>query len=457
MRIPHISIRARIYIMLALLSLSAFGGGVISVFAQSGSESSISDREAALRAELAEVEKEIEAQQEILYDKQREAVSLERDIAILNAEISEARLQIRKKNLTIQQLEEDIGIKSATVDDLSQKLERHKESLAQLLRKTQEIDSFSLVEVMLSNKDFSEFFEDLDSFDTLKRSLNESYREIVSIKDRTKEEKAELEATQNAVIDARQSIEAEKRKIESKENEKQELLAVKRQEEKTYQQIVNERKTRAAQIRSALFALRDTAAIPFGDALQYAREASRATGVRPAFLLAILKQESNLGENVGTCNRPGDPPDKSWKEIMPGEGESSWRNDESKYLQLMNELGYNPDTMPLSCPWQGGWGGAMGPSQFIPTTWMSYKSRIENALGVDVADPWKPRHAFTASSLYLADLGASAGGYTAERRAALKYYAGSNWDAPKNQFYGDGVMQKAQDIQTNMIDPLENL
>ena len=30
--------------------------------------------------------------------------------------------------------------------------------------------------------------------------------------------------------------------------------------------------------------------------------------MRPAFLLAILTQESDLGKNVGTCNRAGDPP-----------------------------------------------------------------------------------------------------------------------------------------------------
>jgi hypothetical protein len=35
--------------------------------------------------------------------------------------------------------------------------------------------------------------------------------------------------------------------------------------------------------------------------LQFATEASQKTGVRPAFLLGILTQESNLGKNVGSC------------------------------------------------------------------------------------------------------------------------------------------------------------
>ena len=42
-----------------------------------------------------------------------------------------------------------------------------------------------------------------------------------------------------------------------------------------------------------------------------------------------------------------------------------------------------------------------------------------------------------AMSLYLGGLGADAGGYTAEHRAAAKYYAGSKWATA-----GQGVRQQ---------------
>jgi membrane-bound lytic murein transglycosylase B len=284
-----------------------------------------------------------------------------------------------------------------------------------------------------------------------------SLDEIRALKKQNREEKQELSTERDAVRDAKAVIEEQKATIERKEGQKQELLAIKRSTKQTYEQRLAAKQQRARQIRSALFALRDTAAIPFGKALTYANQASEATGVRPAFLLAILKQESELGQNVGTCNRPGDPPSKSWREIMPGPEDNSWRNDITAFKKITNELGRDPNGLPLSCPMYGGWGGAMGPSQFIPTTWLQYKPRVESALGVAVADPWEPRHAFTASALYLADLGAHHGGYTAERRAALKYYAGGNWNLPKNAFYGNQVMRKAQDIQQNMIDPLQDV
>ncbi len=140
---------------------------------------------------------------------------------------------------------------------------------------------------------------------------------------------------------------------------------------------------------------------------------------------------------------------------MPGPTDGSWRDDQSAYLRITSKLGLDPEDMPLSCPLGYGWGGAMGPAQFIPATWEQYENRVAAAVGASVANPWEPQHAFIASAIYLADLGAAGGGYTAERTAALKYYSGGNWQDPRNQFYGDGVMRHRQDIQVNMIDPLQ--
>jgi membrane-bound lytic murein transglycosylase B len=249
--------------------------------------------------------------------------------------------------------------------------------------------------------------------------------------------------------------------VEKNEAEKKELLKISKTQEKTYEQVLKERQKKASQIRAALFALRDTAAIPFGTALAYANVVSAKTGVRPAFLLAILTQETNLGENIGTCNRPGDPASKLWTAIMPGPSDlasgKSKRNDQAAFLRITSGLGLDPASVPLSCPWQGGWGGAMGPAQFIPTTWESKQSSIAAALGKSKVSPWEPQDAFMASGLYLSELGANSGTFTAERTAALKYYAGGAWNAKKNAFYGDGVMAKARNIQENMIDPLQNV
>ncbi|MCX6712575.1 MAG: lytic murein transglycosylase, partial [Candidatus Vogelbacteria bacterium] len=145
-------------------------------------------------------------------------------------------------------------------------------------------------------------------------------------------------------------------------------------------------------------------------------------------------QESNLGENIGTCNRPTDPASKNYKAVMKPE------RDIGPFEKICKALGIDPVGQPVSCPYRGGYGGAMGPAQFIPSTWAGMASAVTAVTGNKPPNPWDPRDAFTASGLYLRDLGASAKTYSAERKAALRYYSGGNWSLAKNAFYGDEVM-----------------
>jgi len=419
----------------------------------------IEQREDELRSELDRIEKEKAEVQETLSVTRTEGASLERDVNILTGEIRKAELNIREKNLRISKLEGGIEERQKTVAELEEKIEKNKESLADLMRKTNYIDDYSLPEFLLAGEQLSDFFIDIDDFASIKREINGSFTIIREARGEVLEERELLEKEQIAEIDTKKAIEADKQIVAVKQNQKTALLSINKQTAKGYEQVIAEKERQAAAIRDALFSLRDASGISFGQALEYASVAGKATGVRPAFILAILKQESNLGQNVGTCNRSSDPEEKKYYNIMPGPNDNSWRDDQTIFLAIVEELGRDPLNTPLSCPLNAStWGGAMGPSQFIPATWKSYEAKISSALGVATPDPWNPRHAFTATALYVRDLGASAGGFTAERTSALKYYAGGNWSLPANAFYGDQVMGHASNFQTQIdfLDEVEN-
>lgn len=424
------------------------GGFVVSAQAQESESQARQERRQQLRSELETIQSEIDQQEQRLQQQRQERRSLERDVSILESEIEKAQLEVRKKDIKLDNLTDQIGSKEEQIQNLQNRSERLRESLAELVRRRARVADVSLVSMAFSNESLSQFFEDIDNAQSINSSMQTKFAELRDTRSSVRDQKTNLANRKSEVASVRQSLAAEKRTIEKKESEKEELLAVARSEERTYQDVLDEKQQRAQQIRNELFALRDTSAIPFGQALEYARDVSDTTGVRPALLLAILRQESNLGENVGTCNRPQDPPSKSWRNIMKPS------RDIQPYKRIISKLGLDPDTQPLSCPYGNGWGGAMGPSQFIPSTWALYEDRIANAVGVETPNPWEPRHAFTATGIYLKDLGASSGTYSAERRAALKYYSGSNWQSPSVAFYGNQVMQKAQSIKENMIDPI---
>lgn len=406
------------------------------VLAQTPSPAKIDDVRAKLEAELADIEAQIEKENLVLQEKQRQSTTLERDIAILDAQINKARLQIKARNITISNLTFEIDKRVAIIGNLEQKLDGEKVSLSELLRKMNELDSASLISIILGYDTLSDFFSDFNSFEAIQKELQVSFGEIKSIQVQTGEEKDSLESEKSEELELRYLQELEKSRLDQDEKEKQSLLKITKGQEAQYQKILAARQKDAAAIRSQLFLLRGSADIPFEKAVEYANIAFKATGVRPAFILGVIAEESNLGANVGTGN---------WKVDL---AHANCAKQRTAFVQITSELGLNPDVMPVSKKaWYGYCGGAMGPAQFMPTTWLLYRDLIVSKTGHNPPNPWDPLDAFMASALLLKDNGAAAGGYTAERRAALRYLAGSNWSKPSYAFYGDDVMALASKYQ----------
>ncbi|HEX5774387.1 MAG TPA: lytic murein transglycosylase [Candidatus Paceibacterota bacterium] len=438
--------RVRSLLIPILLSLALLGAMPFASYAQS-SELSASER-AALAKQLADLEREIASTQKTIDALSSEGESLKRDIAILDGEIKKAKLRVRATEVAISQLTGNIRIHTRNISTLTTKLTDEKESLAQIVRNTQQIDDYSLIEVIMSTENISDFFSDLDSFAAVKQALYSSFDQIIETRAASENEKVELEGERLSQQQLRQLHVLEQQKVEEQEAEKRDLLAKTKGQEALYRQLKNAQELTAAQIRAKLFPLRDTQGIQFGTAVEHAKTASRITGVRPALILAILSQESDLGKNVGQCLitdlATGDGKGKNTGTPFPGTMKVP--RDTVPFERIMNALGRDWSTTPISCPLPGGYGGAMGPTQFIPSTWAGYENRIKSALGVAASDPWNPLHAITATGLYLADLGAGAQTYDAEHRAAAQYYAGGNW-ATSGQGYASSVMSKAANFQ----------
>ncbi len=393
------------------------------------------ERRARLEQELAAIEKDIAAKRGNLIELQRQRTSLERDIAILDAQIDTARLSIKQRDIAITKLRDGISDKQLAIVGVDRKVSKGEQSLARLIRRTREIDDVSLAELALGEGTVTRFFEEVDNFEQIQSALDTSFKEMAILRADLAARKQALEEQRVEEQDLRQIQVLQKQAIEKDEKEKKTILTVTKGQEKAYQQLIAERERQAATIRSALFDLRDSSAIPFGKAYEYAKEASVKTGVRPALILAILREETNLGENVGTGN---------WKTDMHP------TRDQPVFQQITAELGLDPEKTPVSKKPSYGWGGAMGPSQFIPSTWILYKDRVANLSGENPPNPWTARTAIFATALLMMDNGADGATYATERKAALKYFAGGNWSKPAYAFYGDDVMEFAEAYQKDI-------
>ena len=387
--------------------------------------------------------------------------TLKNQIATLTKKIKDLDYQIYQSNLSIKSLGFQIVDTAESITETESEIGQQKEKIGLILRAVAIEDNKSFVEVLISSNTISDFFDNLVYLETLNVKNQELLDNFQKLQTTLEDQKVSLEEDkgQTESLLALQSI--QKQESATTKATKDQLYTL---TEAQYQAQVKEKEEiakKTAEIAAKLVQMTgladDQTAPTFGEAIDLAKEVGNAIGVRPAFLLAIISQESAIGRNVGQCyvtdSKTGsgkysngslvsrimhptrdlpiflDIINKSGR-TMAKTPVSCWINDcvsQSKGT-LYHCKAYVSSTGAVSCAKSGyvayGFGGAMGPAQFIPSTWKLYEDKVKTQTGKSYADPWNIKDAFTAAGLYLKDLGG--GVQTGEYKAASKYYGGSS-------------------------------
>ena len=389
-----------------------------------------------LEQELAQLEQQIDGYEDTISVYQKQGKNLKGEIGKLNTQISKINLQVKAINLEIAKLDLEIGKNKSQIITTQKNLDFNRRALTAALRNLYEKDRTNLVQLLLQNASLSGFFGNVHGLIAVQDDLQQVIRKVNNLRDELLDQQQELalrKSDQRSLALARDS---QKKSLEGVKVEKSDLLTKTKGEEGKFQQLLAVTKQTAAQIRSKIFQFLGGGELNFGEAYKLAKMAQEAVGVRAAFILAVLDRESALGQNVGRCQYQG--------AMHP-------RRDIPVFLQLLAELNINPDTIRVSCANRdGAYGGAMGPAQFIPSTWALYKDRIAGVTGNRPPSPWRNADAFVATALYLKDQGANLeNNADTTRRAAAKYYAGSRWRSYL-WTYGERVVSKTRQFEEDI-------
>ncbi len=387
---------------------------------------------AELNAQIEELTKQIEKYRETVKGVQSQAKSLEGELSLLDNQIGEFELEIKRIKLIVGGIESEIYSINLKIKELGQQTEDEKMILGELIRTIYKYDETSFLEIILTKENLSDFFLELQSLENLQAGIQKSLEEIKIFKEHLAVKGSELEEHKNEMIALKAIQETQKYSIEKKKKARQKFLDDTKGQEYLYQRLIKNKQADVNTVRSQLYILQGMGgSLSFENALNLAEFASSVTGIRPAFLLGVLSKESGWGTNVGTG---------TWQIDMNPRQHSA-------YLALCERIGVNPDMMPVSRRAWYGWGGALGPAQFLPKTWLGYESRIAAITAHNPPSPWDIEDAFVAAALYLVNAGAAERTYEAERKAYMIYLAGSNWWKPYLQFIGYQVMDLAVTIQ----------
>jgi len=377
-----------------------------------------------------------------------EKKTLTNQITASKQKISNLETQIKQGTIKVKGLNMQIGDTKNSIDKTSNKINDSQSQIANILRTVYEENSKPIMEILIEGN-ISDFFSNIVYLEGLNSKVSELLESTQNLKKYLEDQKIKMD---DEVDELQKTIALQNLQKQESEKAKKEKEAYLKLTEAQYQQQLKEKQEvekKASSIRAMLFQMVGVSKAPtFGEALEVAKISASLVGIRPAFLLAIISQESAIGKNVGQCvlvdSKTGDG-----KRIKTGATVirvMKPTRDVPPFIEITSRLGKDPYNTPVSC-WipayyagqPSGWGGAMGPAQFIPSTWKLYDDRLKDLLGKS-PDPWAIKDSFTASGLYLADLGATKQTMSAEKNAASRYYGGSS-------AYANSVYKRATCIQ----------
>lgn len=386
-------------------------------------------KKAELERQIGQLEQEANELDNQLQSVQAETRSLASEKKTLDTEIRRREVEIKRLTLVLKKTAAEIAERILGIDALAKKIGRSRRAIAAGLFSLYTYDHYNPLTMILGYGRISEFFSSVESLTRVQATIQATLDDFKENRELLAKEKEELEEYREEQRGLHSLQEVERRFLAQKKKEKEELLRLTKGKEALFQQLLKSKKRDLATLKTQLFYLEKTG-VTAEDAIKFAELAARRAGIRPAFLLALLEVETgkqfedgviSVGTNLGTGHWKRDLYD-CYRNI----GRRSAAESEKKaFFKITGALNLDPDKMPVSRRPSYGCGGAMGPAQFLPTTWLRFESRVAELTGHNPPNPWSVEDAFTASALFLADSGAKSQTVAGESRAARTYLSGS--------------------------------
>jgi peptidoglycan hydrolase CwlO-like protein len=376
--------------------------------------------------------------------------TLSKEIDSLDKEIDSAQKSLDTTNQDIESIQAELSETRAYISTLEQTIRAQKALIREYVSSLYVQKDVSLFEVILSQDQLSDLLGSVQKTGVMQDSITESITLISAKEKEIVAEKKHLFDKEEELMALKQSQERQKSLLQQTQEDKETLLAQTKGEQSEYEALLKESFATKQNLLNSIRVLGGgtdgrPGAISLEEAyaLAAANAARLGNKIRPEYLVGVMKIESGLGGNVGRS---------FYKDSLSGcaarEGNTTKLNftkEEQAFEKITSALGI-PLTQPVSgCPYPKyiGTGGAMGPAQIMPATWLGYESKLRELKGGASVNPWNMEDAMLAMGMVL--LGkvgnqSIAGNEELERRAALCYLGGCN---VKNMWYADKVLNEA--------------
>lgn len=187
-------------------------------------------------------QKDLEAQaqkyQTMVQEKRQEIANLNNQLSLMEAEINQLTNQIEITQNKIAQTNLEILKAQYEIEQKQAEISQQKEGLAEILRTVYRIEDTSLVEIILQNESFSDFFDHLVYLDNLQKQIQKKLNELNELKNQTEQYHQQQEAQRANLEDYKTELSGDKDSLETQRATREDLLFVTKGQEKEYQRLL---------------------------------------------------------------------------------------------------------------------------------------------------------------------------------------------------------------------------
>ena len=217
-----------------------------------------------LNGEVDRLESRIKELEGQIAQKQGEIRSLKNDIAVLEQEIDKLQLQIESTQKKIERTEAEIERTTIEIRTTEEKIKTTKENIVELLRVLADYDKTSLIEVLLSNKSFSDLLNQIQYTETIQKRTQEKLNEVQQLKADLEAQKQLLEEQRHEAILLNEQLKGQQAALEQKRDQKDALLVKTKSDEAKYQELLKDTEALQKQVQEDIKKLEEELAAKAG-------------------------------------------------------------------------------------------------------------------------------------------------------------------------------------------------
>ncbi len=206
----------------------------------------LNDKIAAQKQKIKELDGTIDKYKKNIEATQLQATSLKNQLSILDNRVAQAEADIEQTQARIDETKLEIQALDITIKSKQQIMDRQKALVGRMIQSIQEDDQKNYLEIMLTNRNFADFFSQLTYLQNVYSDLGKSVKNV-------RISKEELDAKQKQVIERKVAYEdlqkqliQKKGVLEEQIGAKETLLSQTRNSEQKYQTLLSSLKKQYA-------------------------------------------------------------------------------------------------------------------------------------------------------------------------------------------------------------------